>query len=57
MGTRVLPEGKVAGRETNDAPPSSAEAKNEWSHASAVPMCLQDVNVYWYSVRSIHSHL
>lgn len=43
MGTRVPFESKVAVREVDRSPPSSAEVRNEWSYAST-PVCLHGVD-------------
>jgi hypothetical protein len=39
-----FPRDKAAGREFDHSPPSSAEAKNEWSYAATPPIFLQGVD-------------
>jgi hypothetical protein len=49
MGTRgSFPVSKVAGREADHTPPSSAQVKNMWSHTSI----LQYTFMAWCSVKA-----
>ena len=43
MGTGFFPGIKQLGRDVNHPPPSSAEAKNEWSYTSSPLVCLYGV--------------